>query len=480
MAPKFTIPISTGDWTRVASRSHIKVCESIHDAGTMNSGSEMTERQFILLRVIWKKPLLALAACQLWGDTALVEEKEKSSAESFLSQKLNCWSAFLDSLEYVQNFKPFTQAISVLTLSIRKRTPFDSPESLKEGMFALIRMYHQRIISEVSQTTEPIGKNDSSPRLTRARTEFLQQQQLQQQRQASVSPSARTRAAQSATFRSSAGPDAMAEQGVFESVDDDIDGDDENDEIDGDDENDENNENDENDENEGEHGDIYGKGAEDGEEGEEKEENDKKNFKSSIVPRTPKNRTVSAELPFRTAAERSEESEDSGLPDPDSPDTMTQDPAKDEQVVNSAFLALVQALAIHYPLGLNDVTAMQSYWTEHRFAFQVKTIKGEKIYESRVDGYLGPYKTGPPQVIIEVKPGCRSFKREEIRAQESGQVAAWIAEYPPTQDDEVGKYRSVKRMISYFPHPPLFSFFSLLPGNVAFPVPFRWPAGDGG
>lgn len=120
---------------------------------------------------------------------------------------------------------------------------------------------------------------------------------------------------------------------------------------------------------------------------------------------------------------------------------MNWNPAKDEQVVNSAFLALVQALAIHYPLGLNDVTAMQSYWTEHRFAFQVKTLGGEKIYESRVDGYLSPYGAGPPQVIIEVKPGCRSFKSDEIRAQESGQMAAWIAEHPPTNNDEVGIYR---------------------------------------
>ncbi|KAI0970014.1 hypothetical protein F4678DRAFT_480727 [Xylaria arbuscula] len=97
---------------------------------------------------------------------------------------------------------------------------------------------------------------------------------------------------------------------------------------------------------------------------------------------------------------------------------------KDEQIVNVALIEYLNALAIHYPNLVAD-------WTLHRFPLIAQNSNREKTYEARIDGYLRRRIDGFPLVILEVKPYTRESKEDDIRMQESAQMAAWINQYPP-------------------------------------------------
>ncbi|KAI1270804.1 hypothetical protein F5Y07DRAFT_405100 [Xylaria sp. FL0933] len=70
---------------------------------------------------------------------------------------------------------------------------------------------------------------------------------------------------------------------------------------------------------------------------------------------------------------------------------------QDEQIVNTALILYLNAIAIH-------CTSLQADWTLHRRAFVVRNKDAEKTYEARVDGYLCRRKDGQALVILEVKP----------------------------------------------------------------------------
>ncbi|KAJ6031919.1 hypothetical protein N7540_002651 [Penicillium herquei] len=92
-------------------------------------------------------------------------------------------------------------------------------------------------------------------------------------------------------------------------------------------------------------------------------------------------------------------------------------PTKDEQIVNTALMLVLNALTIHF----DDIS---SNWTLHRKAFTAKFEAAEN--EARTDGYLHD-QDGNPQVLLEVKPVIRADKQAFIQVQESAQMVAWIA-----------------------------------------------------
>ncbi|KAH9885069.1 hypothetical protein F4778DRAFT_761863 [Xylariomycetidae sp. FL2044] len=130
---------------------------------------------------------------------------------------------------------------------------------------------------------------------------------------------------------------------------------------------------------------------------------------------------------------------ESSLPDlsalhlaPISPDTgeyTDLKAAEDEQIVNTALLLYLNALSVHQKL--------QYEWSISRRAFCLATqSKGgaQKVYEARVDGYLRSRDTKKVLGIVEVKPYARYSRKdgEEVKMQETAQMAAWISEDPPT------------------------------------------------
>ncbi|KAI1421868.1 hypothetical protein F5Y12DRAFT_664252 [Xylaria sp. FL1777] len=97
---------------------------------------------------------------------------------------------------------------------------------------------------------------------------------------------------------------------------------------------------------------------------------------------------------------------------------------EDEQIVNTALIEYLNALAIHYP-------KLEADWTLHRLPLTARNNAGQKTYEARTDGYLKRRSDGAPLVILEVKPHRRTPKKNETRMQEAAQMAAWISQYPP-------------------------------------------------
>ncbi|KAI1287145.1 hypothetical protein F5Y03DRAFT_405770 [Xylaria venustula] len=97
---------------------------------------------------------------------------------------------------------------------------------------------------------------------------------------------------------------------------------------------------------------------------------------------------------------------------------------EDEQIVNTALIDYLNALAIH-------CKDLEADWTLHRLGFIARNNEGKKSYEARVDGYLKSRNSGQPLVIVEVKPCSRKGNQNQIRMQESAQMAAWISHYPP-------------------------------------------------
>jgi hypothetical protein len=93
-------------------------------------------------------------------------------------------------------------------------------------------------------------------------------------------------------------------------------------------------------------------------------------------------------------------------------------PTKDEQIVNTALMLLLNALTMSQGLRVS--------WTMHRIP--LRAIFDPHSYEARTDGYLSDGK-GNPHVLIEVKPMERNRRQPQIRMQESAQMVAWIKAY---------------------------------------------------
>ncbi|KAI0141198.1 hypothetical protein GGR57DRAFT_487535 [Xylariaceae sp. FL1272] len=120
---------------------------------------------------------------------------------------------------------------------------------------------------------------------------------------------------------------------------------------------------------------------------------------------------------------------------------------EDEQIVNTALILFLNALTIHFP-------ALAADWTLHRRAFRCFDQNNKKIYEARVDGVLRRKTNKEPLVILEVKPYLRDSKKNEIRMQESAQMAAWVNEMPPLSKQD--KYHRL--LISQDRHEVYLSF----------------------
>ncbi|KAI0810311.1 hypothetical protein GGR55DRAFT_646127 [Xylaria sp. FL0064] len=117
---------------------------------------------------------------------------------------------------------------------------------------------------------------------------------------------------------------------------------------------------------------------------------------------------------------------------------------EDEQIVNTALIEYLNALAIHHP-------QLEADWTLHRLPLVARNIRtGAKTYEARIDGYLRRRRDNAPLVILEVKPHRRLAKEAEIRMQEGAQMAAWISQYPPRnlEDMRQKNYRERRLLIS--------------------------------
>jgi uncharacterized membrane protein len=92
-------------------------------------------------------------------------------------------------------------------------------------------------------------------------------------------------------------------------------------------------------------------------------------------------------------------------------------------MVNSALVALLNALTIHVP-------AVQGHWTERRKRVVVEAAGPVKLYEAITDGHLCNFEANThSRVILEVKPVDRDTV-PEVRRQESAQMAAWIFAEP--------------------------------------------------
>ncbi|RAL00823.1 uncharacterized protein BO80DRAFT_434909 [Aspergillus ibericus CBS 121593] len=92
-------------------------------------------------------------------------------------------------------------------------------------------------------------------------------------------------------------------------------------------------------------------------------------------------------------------------------------PTKDEQIVNTALVDVLNALTMHFP-NAND-------WTLHRKSFKAEFEHAS--FEARTDGYLedGP-SSNKVRALIEVKPMTRRKRRNPTCLQEAAQMAAWI------------------------------------------------------
>ncbi|KAL8346407.1 hypothetical protein RB598_000352 [Gaeumannomyces tritici] len=125
---------------------------------------------------------------------------------------------------------------------------------------------------------------------------------------------------------------------------------------------------------------------------------------------------------------------------PVSPVPVTAEEAKqlkaglDEQIVNSALVMFLIAITIHHK-------GVKGAWSPHRHPFTIYTgqpSRENKIFTAVVDGYFatfpGPGRMPEITAIAEVKPHHREAEINGIRMQEACQLAAWISQYPPRDD----------------------------------------------
>ncbi|PWY86572.1 hypothetical protein BO94DRAFT_624752 [Aspergillus sclerotioniger CBS 115572] len=92
---------------------------------------------------------------------------------------------------------------------------------------------------------------------------------------------------------------------------------------------------------------------------------------------------------------------------------------KDEQIVNTALVDLLNAFIIPYKLPV--------YWTLHRKQFIATFENGH--FEARTDGCLEDRRS-ETYAIVEVKPMLRERESIRIQMQESAEMVAWIKSDP--------------------------------------------------
>ncbi|KIX02801.1 uncharacterized protein Z518_08744 [Rhinocladiella mackenziei CBS 650.93] len=150
-----------------------------------------------------------------------------------------------------------------------------------------------------------------------------------------------------------------------------------------------------------------------------------------------RNRLNSLPLSSDSLPSVAEQSARTDIPDsvpPISKDTKNQPSADDEQIVNVALVHFLNAVTMHF-VPMAD-------WSFERKSFQLGNKKNGKGYEARVDGFLGRLSDQQVMAILEVKPCARFRQRSNIRMQESGQMAAWICQFPDhcTSPDSNGNF----------------------------------------
>lgn len=122
----------------------------------------------------------------------------------------------------------------------------------------------------------------------------------------------------------------------------------------------------------------------------------------------------------------------SPMTDSDIPPSLLFPRARDEQIVNTALIDLLEGITLYL--------SFEAHWTLHRHAFKFDD------WEARVDGYLES-RSGMPMAIVEVKSRRREAYSEmsRIRMQEGAQMAAWIAS--DTAEEGCVKYMNQRRRI---------------------------------
>ncbi|RDW84141.1 uncharacterized protein DSM5745_04467 [Aspergillus mulundensis] len=147
-------------------------------------------------------------------------------------------------------------------------------------------------------------------------------------------------------------------------------------------------------------------------------------------PKTPEEGHSTLETPEGPSTLETPEDSPYTLTSPDDPDLlhMLYAPSQDEQIVNTALVDFLSALTLHTLLPLR--------WSMHRVP--LKANFGNASYEARTDGYLdmtGVERRGQRiRALIEVKAVYRNRKRAAIRMQEAAQTVAWLASYPEPGD----------------------------------------------
>ncbi|ATY65724.1 hypothetical protein A9K55_001281 [Cordyceps militaris] len=164
-----------------------------------------------------------------------------------------------------------------------------------------------------------------------------------------------------------------------------------------------------------------------------------------VVPSTPEKLTAGMASLAISGAEWRERTESNYSSNPD-PDPEWDGPeknraVKDEQIVNTALILLLNLLTLTF-------NKAQGKWSLYRQPFCVRDRNAEKVFEARVDGI---YEVGADIVsIVEVKPYNRlhSVKvNSAISMQETAQMAAWISQFPPADAKTAPPERMYRRLL---------------------------------
>ena len=117
-------------------------------------------------------------------------------------------------------------------------------------------------------------------------------------------------------------------------------------------------------------------------------------------------------------------------------------PTEDEQIVNMALVAFLNAITVHL---VRDVE-----WSLKRESFFVQQ-EGVRVFEARVDGVLRRRSNRKTVLaILEVKPYKRVASPKvtaSIRMQEAAQMACWISSQPNSLQTEKAKQGKPQRYV---------------------------------
>ncbi|KAJ3493179.1 hypothetical protein NLG97_g4894 [Lecanicillium saksenae] len=114
---------------------------------------------------------------------------------------------------------------------------------------------------------------------------------------------------------------------------------------------------------------------------------------------------------------------------------------KDEQIVNTAIIILLNVLTISFSQTVGE-------WSLHRHPLCVQNNASEKVFEARVDGIFTV--EGEIRSILEVKPYLRdqnAAAEVAVCMQETAQMAAWISTHPPVDALQNPKEQKYHRLM---------------------------------